>query len=267
MTQESLFKAFAEIDDSFIEEAATPPKKPLLWLKITAVAACVAVLAVGAWMAWPSITSPATDPMLVVSEDNAFIVTPSTTTTYPFITTVPPSERAESYTVVYPDIDDRVVADSRNSPNDLACYARPPYPGECWIDIYGPSLADDVSENTVYWVQLWLYDDGGRLLTGQAVRNEAHRLAALGYEIVLLEETWTGYGGEKKHRNVLCAYFTKEHLEHFPATADLGYMIDYYREDVLEDLKTTVIQIIRTSDGTTHELIVDPAIIEKMGPF
>ncbi len=272
MTQETLFQALGEIDENFIVESEKSPKKPLIWLKFAYAAAALVLIVAGSGVVY-SYTRPSAPPVadngLVLSEANSFIVTPTTTTaSYPFITTIPPSERDKSYTVVYPDIDDRVIAESRNSSNDLACYARGPYPGECWIDIYGPSLADDVSENTVYWVELRLYDEnGGRMLTGKAIRDEAHRLAALGYEIFLLEETWTGYWGEEKHRDVLCAYFTKEHLEHFPASNDLGYMIDYYREDVLEDLKITVIQVIRTSDGSTHELAADPAILDKMGPF
>jgi len=267
MSPEILFEAIGRIDEPFVAEALQTPKRRPVWLNLAYVAACLALAMAAGVMAYsysrPS-TPPVTDAPSVYGE-SAFDVTPATTTTeYPFITTVPnAAKRPDPYVVVYPE--ERVVAEEHTSPRDLACYARGPYPGECWIDVYGPHIVAQTDPNTVYWVELSLSNENGRIFTGDEIYDEARRLANLGYEIYLKETYWMGYWGEQKHVTHLCGYFTKEHLEYFPIDPSLGYLIDYCREDVAECQRVLPHSSVRTSSGETWDIVMYPELADTFG--
>ncbi len=264
MTREILFEAIGEIDESFVAEADKAPKMPPLWLKIIAVAAALVLVAAGSALAYTYTQDPppiTTDP-LISGGDNACVITPTTPSsqTNAFITTMPPSERPDPLVIEYPDAADRVIAKPHITGNDLGQYASPK-PGECLIDIFEPAASGNTDPNTVYWLTLYLFDADGHAVSNDIVRKEAERLALIGYEIFLREESYTDYWGKEQHKTTLCGFFTKEHLETFSVDDRFGYILDFCSDDVSEYLRVSVIQ---TEQGP-RVIIPYPEVTDTFG--
>ena len=219
MTQESLFKAIGEIDDSFLAQSDKAPKKPLLWLKITAAVASVAVLAIGAWSVWPSPKPPTTDPMLMMPE-SAFDITPDTSETRVGTTMVVTLLDGTERTVVYyPELTDEFIVTGTPQSN-LSDYARAPYPGEVWIDTYAePVISQDNNGVAVYWMAIYLSDEDGKpVRDADRIRKHADALRKKGYVIYLYEHDEVP---------VLCGLFSAAQLLSFPSDEQYGYLIDF----------------------------------------
>lgn len=224
MTCETLFAAIGDINDTFIEEAAAPPKRQnTVWIKWTALAACAAiVIFAAAFLPFrlsdvpPTVDTPDVPPTIV--------------------TTATDSSDAAPPAIVYPSEEDRYIAEIDGESFLTDQYAHGPCPGDCWIGMYlSPSSPHYDDPNALYWVSIIIHGEGGKqLMYGDEKRAEAQRLADLGYEIYIKELHWIGYWGEDKYYTAVCGLFTREHLETFQASPDYGYLLDYCPYDIEE---------------------------------
>lgn len=205
MNGETVFEALTHIDDTFItESAALPKRRAPVWLRVTAVAACLAMVIGGAVWCIPKQTIDAPS------------VSVTTKPNLPEIGNmiVPLTPENETYPIVYPSEEDRVPP--KKSKYTIFFSYKGPAVGECilhpWLSI---SMNSQENPNTIYWVKILLISNTTQ--TPDTIRAEAQRLADIGYEIYM-------------RGNGIYGYFTKEHLEHFCGSTDYGYSLLFATE-------------------------------------
>ena len=260
MRKEDFAEVFGDINEKHIAEARAERKaKKPVWIKWGAMAACLCLVAAGAFVmpgVWNSSNTPISNPTGTIQREDEL-------ETYPDQPILRPGDGG----YIEPGIE-TPIGDTHNGVMIGGPFNNQDFlPGKPMISNYGEMASEidmavnnghlhiskalkaameNYGENANYRVLIMLFRDGAHISSGEALAlEEAKRLSELGYIVAM--ETYTEEEDHGEYVSATKTYYftlhaTYEQLKDFTASDNLGYSMMLYDEYFGEtELSETVV--------------------------